>query len=330
VDQTNDGVGPTLDVAFGNSSQQFRCPLCFDGLPKDPTALAYCQGCGTGYHSECTSLARGRCPILGCVGLLGALETAPRFALVLDPGEGDLDDGAAEALAEFLEVDAYDARLKCQLPIPSVLRWCSAEELEIHQRDLAALGVRTFAARAEELTEALYQVQTVSLKGTTVEAWDGDGSGKGVQVDCESAGFVVLGRYEDQRASTRNQGGAAGMSNPGADITRRQSNTRFVHVYPDAGSQPLEFSYERIKDHRYLGDSMEPSGVANFARLATLLSEKARVNDTLLRLSGRFVTVSSDSTQRTSTNRPWALAASRLLWLADQQRRFSSGKEASE
>jgi hypothetical protein len=291
--------------------------------------LAYCQGCGTGYHDECTSLARGRCPILGCVGLLGATETAPRFALALDPGEGDLDESAVGALAEFLEVDAYDARLKCQLPIPSVLRWCSAEELEVHQRALAAQGIRTFAARGEELTEALYPVQAVSLDGTSLEAWDGDGSGKGVQVDCESAGFVVLGRYEDRCAPTRNQGPGGGRPSPGADIARRQGNSRFVHVYPDSGSQPLEFSYERIKDHRYLGDSMEPSGVANFEQLAGLLSKKARANDTLLTLSGRLVTVSVDSTQRTSTNRPWALAASRLLWLADQERRLSSGEKAN-
>lgn len=328
MDQANDGVGLPLDVSIGNPSQQSRCPLCLDGLPKDPTALAFCQGCGTGYHSECTSLARGRCPILGCVGLLGATETSPRFALVLDPA-GDLEDVAAEALAEFLGLDAYGARLKVQLPIPSVLRWCSAEELETHRRALSAVGVDTFAARAEELTEGLFSAKRISREGQTLEVWDRDGEAKSVRIDLAGPALVVLGRYEDQIAWTRNYDPRQ-QALAARDTRRKQSHVRFVHVYPDAGSRPVEFAYDRIQDHRYLGDAMGPSGVENFAQLAGLFAEPARVNDTLLRLSGRLVTVSSDSIRTRSTNRPWALAASRLLWLADQERRFSADKKATQ
>lgn len=298
-----------MEIFLQTSRAQQRCPLCQDDLPLDPTSWLRCGSCGTGYHPECESLSP-RCALLGCPGSLGLSEASVsrRFALVLNPSEYSPDQ--IHAVADRLGLDLYDAGLRLRSRQPSVLAYCSEQELAQHQLALRSAEVYTLGVDALRLSQSPREVVSIERFERALTLHSEDGCS--YRLPLSAPPFVVLGRYEyfkrvrDKSAPVSRQ------------VTRARDSTEFIHVYHDEGSEPFALTSDTIRDYQFLGADMSVSGSRNFRALTELLCQGARVVKTLSGLEGKLVSRRKSSTVHQSSNRAWAVASSHLLWLVDR------------
>lgn len=303
-----------MEISLTESGIQQRCPLCRDDLPSDRTAWAHCLACGTGYHAECSVWA-ARCALLGCGGSFGAKIAGERFALVVRTGL-DYDRAQLHAIAELLGTGVYDAKLKLRGEVPWILGYSSREELDRRRAKLAKAGVETLGVEAARLGQGPQEVVAVTLEGEVLELTTAT-SGKAYRLDLASPRLVVLGRYEDRKDTFPSPKAKLQDVYSRRFVRREREVIPFAHVYTNDGAPPLAVTADRIRDYRFLGDAMLPSGVANFRRLTDLLCRGARVSDVLRRLTGQMSIMRKDSITSHTTNRPWFIAASTLLALGD-------------